>query len=220
MRDFTRAMGVIGKTDRVDARMLSGFGARLQQTADAEARADMRSLIAVLDRRIFEADAQMAALIAADPELAAVDWRLKTVPGVGLSWLQPSSRRCRNSGGWSVDASAPSPVSFHSGRRLFRRTIAGGRPVVRTMLHIAALHASRRFKVFAAFRTRLPAVGNPTRAAITANARKLLGVPGAMLNTRTHYSQTTSAKIQSPANPARFSVLAAVYRSGIRSSGP
>jgi transposase len=40
---------------------------RLQQTADAEARADIRSLIAVLDRRIAKADAQMAALIAADP---------------------------------------------------------------------------------------------------------------------------------------------------------
>ena len=89
-RDFARAMGVIGKTDRVDARMLSELGARLrpaqtepssaerralqaqatrrrqlvdlrkqettrfQQTADGEARADIRSLIAVLDRRICE----------------------------------------------------------------------------------------------------------------------------------------------------------------------
>ena len=29
-RDFARAMGVIGKTDRVDARMLSELGARLR----------------------------------------------------------------------------------------------------------------------------------------------------------------------------------------------
>ena len=56
---------------------------RLQQTADTEAHADIRSLIAVLDRRIAKTNANMAALIVVDPELAAVDRRLKTVPGVG-----------------------------------------------------------------------------------------------------------------------------------------
>jgi transposase len=86
-RDFARAMGVIGKTDRVDARMLAELGARLapaptqplpperralqaqatrrrqlvemrkqeatrlQQTADPVARADIRGVIAMLDRR-------------------------------------------------------------------------------------------------------------------------------------------------------------------------
>jgi transposase len=118
-RDFAKAMGVIGKTDRVDARMLAELGARLrppatepvagvrralqaqatrrrqlaefrkqeanrlQQTADAKARADMRSLIAVLDRRIAKIDARMRAIIEADPELAETDRRLQTVPGVG-----------------------------------------------------------------------------------------------------------------------------------------
>ena len=32
-RDFAKAMGVIGKTDRVDARMLAELGARLRPTA-------------------------------------------------------------------------------------------------------------------------------------------------------------------------------------------
>jgi hypothetical protein len=139
-RDFARAMGVIGKTDRVEARMLSELGARLrpapteplaasrralqaqatrrrqlvgmrkqeatrlQQTADAEARADIRSLIAVLDRRIAKTDAHMAALIAADPELAAVDRRLKPCRASGRSWLRPSSQSCRSSGGWTAGA--------------------------------------------------------------------------------------------------------------------
>lgn len=118
-RDFAKAMGVIGKTDRVDARMLAELGARLrpaatepvdparralqaqatrrrqlvalrkqeatrlQQTIDAEARADIKSLITVLDRRIAKADSRMRAIVEADPALAEIDRRLRTVPGVG-----------------------------------------------------------------------------------------------------------------------------------------
>lgn len=230
-RDFARAMGVIGKTDRVDARMLSELGARLrpsptdqlaasrralqaqatrrrqlvemrkqeatrlQQTADAEARADIRSLIAVLDRRIAKADARMAALIAEDPELAAVDRRLKTVPGVGpvvaatlIAELPELGRLDRR----RIAALAGlAPIARDSGKRLGRRTIGGGRPVVRTMLYIAALHASRRCHVFAAFHRRLVAAGKPVKSALTATARKLLGVLNAMLQTGTDYRQIT-----------------------------
>jgi len=230
-RDFARAMGVIGKTDRVDARMLSELGSRLrpapteplaasrralqaqatrrrqlvemrkqeatrlQQTADAEARADIRSLIAVLDRRIAKADAHMAALIAADPELAAADRRLKTVPGVGpvvaatlIAELPELGRLDRR----RIAALAGlAPIARDSGKRLGRRTIGGGRPVVRTMLYIAALHASRRCQVFASFRSRLMAAGKPVKSALTATARKLLGVLNAMLMTGTDYRQMT-----------------------------
>jgi transposase len=230
-RDFARAMGVIGKTDRVEARMLSELGARLrpapteplaasrralqaqatrrrqlvgmrkqeatrlQQTADAEARADIRSLIAVLDRRIPKTDAHMAALIAADPELAAVDRRLKTVPGVGpvvaatlIAELPELGRLDRR----RIAARAGlAPIARDSGKRLGRRTIGGGRPVVRTLLYIAALHASRRCQVFAAFRSHLIAAGKPVKSALTATAPKLLGVLNAVLTTGTDYSQTT-----------------------------
>jgi transposase len=95
---------------------------RLQQTADAEARADIRSLIAVLDRRIPKTDAHMAALIAADPELAAVDRRLKTVPGVGpvvaatliaeLPELGRLDRRRMPPANPSSQPSRPPPESF------------------------------------------------------------------------------------------------------------
>lgn len=168
---------------------------RLQQTADAEARADIRSLIAVLDHRIAKADAHMAAIIAADPELAEVDRRLKTVPGVGpvvaatlIAELPELGRLDRR----RIAALAGlAPIARDSGKRLGRRTIGGGRPIVRTMLYIAALHASRRCPVFAAFRNRLMGAGKPVKAAITATARKLLGVLNAMLSTGTDYRQMT-----------------------------
>jgi transposase len=59
--------------------------------------------------------------------------------------------------------------------------------VVRTLLYIAALRASRRCHVFMAFRSRLSAAGKPVKAAITATARKLLTVVNAMLATGVDY---------------------------------
>jgi hypothetical protein len=50
----------------------------------------------VLDGRIAKAEARMAALTAADPELADINRRLKTVPGVGpivAARAAPSSMR-------------------------------------------------------------------------------------------------------------------------------
>ena len=55
------------------------------------------------------------------------------------------------------------------------------------MLYIAALHASRRSATFNAFRSRLEKAGKPVKAAITATARKLLGVLNAMLANGTDY---------------------------------
>lgn len=232
-RDFARAMGVIGKTDRVDARMLCEFGARLrpapteplaasrralqaqatrrrqlvemrkqeatrlQQTADPETRADIRSLMAVLERRIARAEARMAALIAADPELAEADRRLRTAPGVGpvvaatlIAELPELGRIDRR----AIAALAGlAPISRDSGRRQGRRTIGGGRPVVRAMLYIAALHASRCCPIFNAFRSRLAAAGKPVKATIIATARKLLCVLNAMLAAGSEYRKANQS---------------------------
>ena len=69
------------------------------------------------------------------------------------------------------------------------RVIGGGRPVVRTMLYIAALHASRRCAAFKEFRARLQGAGKPVKAALVATARKLLVTLNAMLATSTDYGR-------------------------------
>lgn len=226
-RDFARAMGVIGKTDRVDARMLAELGARLRpaatqplaaarralqaqatrrrqlveirkqeatrlhQTADRQARADITSLIAVLDRRIAKVEAQMAALVKADPEMQAVDRRLQTAPGVGpivaatlLAEMpelgQLDRRRIAALAGLA-------PIARDSGKRVGPRSIGGGRPIVRTILYLAALQASRRSATFRDFRQRLQLAGKPTKTALIATARKLLVTLNAMLAAGTDY---------------------------------
>ena len=231
-RDFAKAMGVIGKTDRVDARLLAELGVRLrpaatepvdpsrralqaqatrrrqlvalrkqeatrlQQTADAEARADIKSLIDLLDRRIAKADSRMRAIIDAIPALAEIDRQMRTVPGVGpivaatlIAELPELGRLDRR----SIAALAGlAPIARDSGKRAGRRTIGGGRPIVRTMLYIAGLHASRRDTAFRDFRLRLEAAGKPVKAAITATARKLLTVLNAMLAAGTDYRPVIS----------------------------
>ena len=230
-RDFARAMGVIGKTDQLDARMLSELGARLtpapaepthparralqaqatrrrqlvqmrkqeatrlQQTADAPARADIRSLVVVLDRRIKRVEARMAEIVAADAELAATDRRLRTTPGVGpvvsatlIAEMPELGRLDRR----RIAALAGlAPIARDSGTRRGYRAIGGGRPVVRTMLYLAALHASRCDPTFGAFRDRMQKAGKPVKAALVATARKLLCTLNAMLAAGVDYTRRT-----------------------------
>jgi transposase len=223
-RDFARAMGVIGKTDRVDAHMLIELGARLrpvpteplpvarrtlqaettgrrqlvelrkqeaarlQRTADREARADIQSLVVVLDRRIAKAETRIAQLIAAAPEQAEIDGRLRTVPGVGAvvaaTLFTELPKPDRSDRPRIAAIAGLAPIARDSGKRGGRRSIGGVRPAVRTMLDIAAVHASRRCPMFQSFRARLQQTGKPAKVAITATARKFLSSLDAMVTKR------------------------------------
>ena len=57
----------------------------------------------------------------------------------------------------------------------------GERPTVRTLLYIAALHASRFSETFGTFRRRLTEAGKPIKVVLIATAHKLLGVLNAMI---------------------------------------
>jgi transposase len=133
----------------------------------------------------------MRAIIGAVPASAEIDPQMRTAPGVGpivaatlFAELPELGRLDRR----RIAALAGlAPITRDSGKRAGRRTIGGGRPIVRTMLFIAGLHASRRDAIFRGFRLRLEAAGKPVKAAITATARKLLTVLNAMLAAGTGY---------------------------------
>lgn len=228
-RDFARAMGVIGKTDRVDARMLAIFGqrlqppqtppisptrqvllaqvtrrrqlvemrkqeiTRLQQTTDRDSRSDIKSLILLLERRIEKVETRIAEIIRSSPELAETDRRLQSVPGC---W---HDRRCHHHGRAAGNRHNRSPencgsrrpcaIAQDSGQRNGRRVIGGGRATVRTVLYLAALHASRHSTMFKAFRQKLQASGKPVKAALTATARKLLCVLNSMVADGTYFQE-------------------------------
>ena len=227
-RDFARAIGVIGKTDRVDAQMLALMGerlrpaltepvpparralqaqvtrrfqlvemrkqeaTRLKQTADTEACADIRSHIALLGRRIARFDARIETLTTEDEAFARIERRLRTAPGIGpvvaatlVAELPELGRLDRRRIAALVGLA---PVARDSGKRNPPRAIAGGRPVLRRMLYLAALQASRRHPVFMAFRARLQNQGKSPKTAIIAVARKLLTILNAMLRSQTDFA--------------------------------
>ena len=84
------------------------------------------------------------------------------------------------------------PIARDSGRRSGPRSIGGGRPIVRTILYLAALQASRRSPQFIHFRERLQAAGKSVKTAIIATARKLVVTLNAMLASGTDYRPTAA----------------------------
>jgi transposase len=68
-----------------------------------------------------------------------------------------------------------------------KRTTWGGRAKVRSVLYMAALVASRRNPVLAAFYRRLVAAGKPKKLALTAVIRKLLTILNAMVRNKTRW---------------------------------
>jgi transposase len=227
-RDFARAMGVISKTDKVDARMLAELGRRLtpastqpmaperkellvltvrrrqlvdlrkqeetrhKQTADPAMRADIASLITVLKRRIARIEAAMVKLVSANAELGKLSDILQSAPGVGpvvaatlIAELPELGRVDRRA---IASLAGLAPVARDSGKRSGPRTIGGGRPVVRMMLYLAGLHASRASTAFGDFRSRLEKAGKRPKSAIIATARKLLVTLNAMVAAGQRYT--------------------------------
>ena len=165
---------------------------RLQQTADTRARADIRSHIALLGRRIARFDARIAELVAENEAFARIERRLRTAPGIGPVVAATLIAELPELGCLDRRRIAAlvglAPVARDSGKRNPPRAIAGGRPVLRRMLYLAALQASRRHPVFMAFRARLQNRGKSPKAAIIAVARKLLTILNAMLRSQTDFA--------------------------------
>jgi transposase len=220
-RAFAKSMGWLGKSDRVDARMLAEMGARLPlrrtepltparralqalaarrrqlvemrkqeacrlgQADHAFARRSCKRFIALYDRDIARVEAEMAALVAHEPEFAETERRLRTAPGVGPVVAATLIAEMPELGTLDRRAAAAlvgiAPISRDSGRRSPAREIGGGRPVLRSALYLAALAASRRHPRFKAFRDQLEERGKKKKAAIIATARKLLTCLNAMI---------------------------------------
>lgn len=68
------------------------------------------------------------------------------------------------------------PLNQDSGKVRGKRHIWGGRPMVRSTLHMAMLSAVRYTPVIKAFYERLIGTGKPKKVALTACSRKLLRI--------------------------------------------
>ena len=148
-------------------------------------------LIEILDGEIAEIEADISALIKAEPEITEDAQLMRSLPGIGpvactqLITLMPELGHL---GPKEVAALAGlAPFNVDSGAYRGKRKIGGGRKRVRDALYMAALNAVRRADRFKIFYARLRQAGKPAKLALIAVARKLLTILNAMMRDRKAY---------------------------------
>jgi transposase len=158
---------------------------RLGTTADALCRRLALARIAQLKRHLARIDAEIEAVIGADPDLARPCDLLVTIPGVGRLTAAILLAEMPELGTMEARQAASlaglAPIADDSGSRRGRRSIRGGRGALRQALYMPAVAAIRHNSAMQAFYERLRAAGKPAKLALTAVMRKLVITANAML---------------------------------------
>ena len=154
-------------------------------TARRSVRASVQQHVRWLERRVQDADADLATTIQHSPLWRTTDDLLRSVPGIGpitssmlialLPELGALSRR------EIASLVGVAPHNRDSGQQRGRRVVWGGRASVRAPLYMATLVATRCNPVIRAFYQRLRAAGKPPLVALIAAMRKLLTILNAMV---------------------------------------
>ena len=148
-------------------------------------------LIEVLDREIAEIEADISALIKAEPEISHDAQLIRSLPGVGpVACMQLIAQMPEIGHVGPKQAAALAglaPFNVDSGAYRGKRKIGGGRKRVRDALYMAALNAVRRDDRFKAFYAKLRQAGKPAKLALIAAARKLLTILNAIMRDRKAY---------------------------------
>jgi len=148
-------------------------------------RADLRSHIHWLEKRLAATNDTLQGLIAASPVWRVQDELLQSVPGVGPALASTLLGLVPELGHLDRRAIAAligvAPLARDSGTLRGRRTCWGGRAPVRQVLYMAALVAAHWNPALRVFYQRLRAAGKPAKVALTAVARKLLVLLNAIL---------------------------------------
>jgi len=158
---------------------------QLAETADALARRLLAAEKRLIDRHIAELEAELGALVMADPALARRYEILASVPRIGPASASALIAELPELGDASDKEIAAlvgvAPMNWDSGAQRGRRRIKGGRAALRAALQMAALAAARANPALRAFRQRLLAAGKPHKVALTAVLRKLVILANALI---------------------------------------
>jgi len=164
---------------------------RLAQAHDRRVKKDIKSLIAVLQKRIDGCDGELQQVIQASPLWRAQEDLLRSFKGIGpvsactlLAELPELGRLNRKQIACLVGLA---PIARDSGSWRGRRSIFGGRAQVRSALYMATVAAIRANLTIRAFYQRLRAAGKPAKVALVACMRKVLTILNAMMRTQTRW---------------------------------
>lgn len=164
---------------------------RLQQARAALVRKDIKSHIAILEKRIGSCDGELQQLIHDSPVWKTHEDLLRSFKGIGpvsactLVAELPELGKLNRKQIASLVGLAP--IARDSGSWRGKRAIYGGRAQVRQVLYMATVSAIRANQTIRSFYQRLCAAGKPHKVALIACMRKLLTILNAMMRTQTHW---------------------------------
>lgn len=180
-----RALGELVARRRQLIEMMVAERNRRRQSSSRRLLKSVDRLLAVLQKELTELDCDIGEGIRGTPAWRERDELLRSVPGVGnivartlIADLPELGRLDRKQIAALVGIA---PLNRDSGKMRGKRTTWGGRAKVRCVLYMAALVASRRNPVLAAFYQRLLRAGKAKKLALTAVMRKLLTILNAMV---------------------------------------
>ena len=144
--------------------------------------------LALLQAELSELEGDIDGAIRQSPAWQADADLLHSVPGVGPATLRTLIAELPELGRLTRRKIAAlvgvAPINRDSGTLRGRRTIAGGRPAVRTALYMATLVASRANPIIADHYNKLRTAGKTGKQALVACMRKLLVILNAILRDR------------------------------------
>jgi len=163
--------------------------------AGKDVHPSIESHIKWLEEALSEINDDLEGRIKRSPSWREKDNLLKSVPGVGkvvsstlLIELPELGKLNRRKIAALVGVA---PLNRDSGIMRGKRTVWGGRARLRAVLYMAALVASRRNLIIAAFYQRLLDAGKAKKVALVACMRKLLTILNAMIRTMTVWQPET-----------------------------
>lgn len=140
--------------------------------------ASFTAIVSAINQQIRSLEADIVALIDADPMWLALDAAFREIKGVADRAIARLIAHLPEIGTLSGKAVAKltglAPIARDSGKKQGRRSVRGGREAVRSVLYMVAEIVRRYDPDFKAFHARLRAAGKPARVVRIALARKLL----------------------------------------------
>jgi transposase len=162
---------------------------RRRQVRDRGLKDRIREHLAWLQQSLNDLDGEIEAMVRRSPAWRETEELLTSVPGIGpvtartlLAELPELGRIGRRQVASLVGVA---PFNRDSGQWRGRRTIAGGRPTVRTAMYMATLAAVRCNPPIRAHYRRLRDLGRPAKLALIACLRRLLTILNAIVRDRT-----------------------------------
>lgn len=192
----TRALSALVTRRRQLQEMLTAEQNRLLAAAVQDAPEPLRDQIGDhidwLRHQIQELDDDLTRQVRSSPLWREREQLLRSIPGIGpivsatlLSHLPELGQLDRKAIAKLVGVA---PLNHDSGTVRGKRKIWGGRALVRAVLYMAALVATRHNPHIRAFYQRLLAAGKPKKLALVACMRKLLLLCNAILRSQTPWS--------------------------------